>query len=122
MSTHAELKREYKNRQPNMGVYKIWNRINQKIFIGSALNLDGAVNKFNMAIKYGWNINGNPQLSKELKEYGHQNFSFEILDKLKPSDDPRYDYKDDLKTLEELWIEKLQPFEEKGYHKRQLLK
>ena len=33
-------------------------------------------------------------------------------------EDPLYDYKEDLKTLEELWLEKLQPYDEKGYNQR----
>jgi len=32
------------------------------------------------------------------------------------------DYADDLKMLEEMWIEKLQPFDERGYHKRKITK
>ena len=115
---HSELKMAYKNREPNMGIYQIKNHVNDKFFIGSSPNLDGTLNKFKMTVKYGGNFNGNTLLNKEMKEYGSQNFSFEILDKLKPNEDPLYDYKDDLKTLEELWLEKLQPFEERGYHKK----
>lgn len=32
-------------------------------------------------------------------------------------EDLNYDYTEELKTLEEMWIEKLQPFNEKGYNK-----
>lgn len=118
MGKHSELKMAYKNREPNMGIYQIKNHVNDKFFIGCSPNLDGTFNKFQMTVKYGGNFNGNTLLNKEMKEYGPQNFSFEILDKLKPNEDPLYDYKDDLKTLEELWLEKLQPFEERGYHKK----
>ena len=35
---------------------------------------------------------------------------------LKPVDDPARDYRDDLKALEAMWMEKLKPFGERGYH------
>jgi len=31
-------------------------------------------------------------------------------------------YTDDLKMLEEMWIEKLQPFDENGYNKRKIIR
>ncbi|MCL4548612.1 MAG: GIY-YIG nuclease family protein, partial [Bacteroidetes bacterium] len=54
----------------------------------------------------------------DYKTYGENNFAFEILDKLEPKDDLAYDFTDDLKVLEELWIDKLQPFGDKGYNKK----
>ncbi len=35
---------------------------------------------------------------------------------LKPGDDPAYDHRDDLKALETMWLEKLKPVGERGYH------
>jgi hypothetical protein len=118
MDRRTELKQEYKNRPKNMGVYQIKNQVNGKIFIGSALNLDGMHNRFAMGIKYGNFSNGNTGLLEEMKAYGYQNFTIEVLDRLKQVEDPLYDYSEDLKTLEALWLEKLQPYEEKGYNKR----
>lgn len=117
MDRRAELKQEYKNKPKNMGIYQIKNQVNGKIFIGSSPNLDGMFNRFKMGIKYGFS-NGNQRLADEMKEYGPESFTYEILDQLKPSEDPLYDYKEDLKTLEALWLEKLQPYDERGYHKR----
>jgi hypothetical protein len=45
-------------------------------------------------------------------------FEFEILDTLTPSDEPDYDPSDDLRVLESLWIEKLSPFDDRGYNTR----
>ena len=40
-----------------------------------------------------------------------------LLDVLKPvDDDPAHDYREDLKTLEKIWMEKLQPYGDRGYH------
>jgi hypothetical protein len=57
-----------------------------------------------------------PGLAQEWKEQGEQNFVVEILDELKPVDDQGYDYRDDLKALEAMWLEKLKPSGERGYH------
>ncbi len=47
---------------------------------------------------------------------GEQSFAIEVLDELKPVDDPAYDYRDDLKELETMWMEELKPLGEQGYH------
>ncbi len=114
---HSELKRAYKNQPRDMGIYQIKNLVNGKIFVNSSPNLDGSLNRYRMAAKYNWGWSGNRQLDAEMKEYGPENFEFEILDRLKPNEDPLYDYKEDLEALEELWLEKLQPYGERGYHK-----
>jgi group I intron endonuclease len=118
MDRRAELKLEYKNKPKNIGIYQIKNKINGKILLGSALNLDAAFSRFQFELKYGSGMLREPELIRDLNEYGSENFSFEILDQLKPNEDPLYNYKEDLKTLEELWLEKLQPYDEKGYNQR----
>ena len=119
MDRRSELRQEYKNRPRNIGVFQLKNRINGKIFLGSSLNLDKAFNRLLFGLSYG-DIHLNQELLKDWQQYGEANFTFEILDQLKPNEDPLYDYKEDLETLEGLWFEKLQPYEEKGYHKRKL--
>jgi len=59
----------------------------------------------------------NKEMQKEFNEIGEKGYSFDILVHLKPKEDMNYDYTEELKTLEEMWIEKLQPFNEKGYNK-----
>jgi group I intron endonuclease len=113
-----QLKLEYKNRSPKMGIYQIRNKVNGKIFVGSALNLDGIVNRYEFAARFDWRWNGNPILQQDMDEYGPENFCIEIVDQLTPKEDPSYNYSEDLKTLEELWLERLQPYEGRGYNKR----
>ena len=99
-----------------MGVYQIKNLVNGKIFIGSAKNIPGRINRHKFELKFG--SEGIKELLDDYKKYGEENFSFEILDQLKPKDDPLYNYSEDIKVLEELWIEKLQPFDERGYNEK----
>lgn len=118
MDRRSQLKLEYKNKPRHMGIYQIRNQVSGKVYVGSSLNLDGTLNRYQMEIKYGWRWNDNRGLTKDMEAYGPENFAFEILDQLKPNDDPLYDYREDLRTLEALWLEKLQPYEERGYNKR----
>jgi len=116
MIDKKEIKKRYKETVPPMGVYLIRNTINGKIFIGSSKNLNGKSNSFRFQLSAGLHINA--KLQADYTQSGEANFIFEVLDRLEPKEDLSYDYTDDLKTLEELWIEKLQPYDEKGYNKR----
>ena len=116
MIDKKELKKSYKQTLTPMGVYQIKNLVNGKIFIGSAKNIPGRINRHKFELKFG--SEGIKELLDDYKKYGEENFSFEILDQLKPKDDPLYNYSEDIKVLEELWIEKLQPFDERGYNEK----
>jgi hypothetical protein len=41
-----------------------------------------------------------------------------LLEDVTPKDDPNYDYKADLEFLEDLWLEKLEPYGERGYNEK----
>jgi group I intron endonuclease len=115
MIDKSELKKKYKQTLTPMGVYQLKNLVNGKILVGSSKNLPARKNRFEMELSYeGFT---NKELQLDFKQYGKENFLFEVLDNLEPKEDPAYNYTEDLKTLEELWIEKLQPFNEKGYNK-----
>ena len=55
-------------------------------------------------------------LQSDWEEFGETAFAFEILEPLEPRTDPNYDYKSDLEVLEDLWLEKLEPYGDKGYN------
>jgi len=107
-------KKEYKQTLPPMGVYQIRNLVNGKILIGNSKNLPGKLNSYKFQLNLGSHMNS--ELQTDYTKVGEKNFSFEILDQLGPKEDPAYDYTDDLKVLEEMWLEKLQPFGERGYN------
>ena len=115
MINKSEIKKKYKQTLTPMGVYQLKNLVNGKILIGSSKNLPARKNRFEMELSYGSLTD--IELLKDLRQFGKENFLFEVLDYLEPKEDPSYNYTEDLKTLEELWIEKLQPFNEKGYNK-----
>jgi predicted transcriptional regulator len=115
MSKHAEIKREYKQTLRRAGIYQIKNTINGKVFLGSSTNLHGPLNRDKFMLSTG--MHKNEQLQKDWKELGPEAFSLEILEVIEPKDDPNFSLEDELTLLEQIWIEKLQPFGEKGYNK-----
>jgi|CXWL01.1.fsa_nt_gi hypothetical protein len=60
----------------------------------------------------------NVVLQRDWNEHGSRAFAFEVLDTLTPLNDPAFDPAVDLRDLEKLWLERLNPFEELGYNKR----
>jgi hypothetical protein len=117
MDRKKEIKRLYKETEPEAGVYQIKNTINQKILIASSLNLK-TINGKEFQLKSG--THKNRELQKEWNEFGKEAFVFEVLEILKPKKDGYFDAKDELEKLEEKWLEKLQPFGERGYNRKEL--
>jgi len=114
--TRSKIKSQYKQTIQPMGIFSFTNTKNKKVFVGRSLSLHQAYNRLKFQLEH--NSFMNKELQKEWNEYGAESFSFEILDTLQPvEDDPGKNYSDDLKELEELWLEKLHPYGEKGYHK-----
>jgi hypothetical protein len=58
----------------------------------------------------------NKELQNDWNKYGKDNFVFEILETVKVKNDPNFDINDELTLLEEIWLERLEPFGEKGYN------
>jgi len=116
MKTKKELKEEYKQMKFKMGVFQIKNNINGKVFIGSSLDLMAIWNAQRFQLDIGMHRNG--ELQKDWKEYGSENFSYEIIEEINPIDDKPTDYKKEIKTLEDMVIEQIQPFENKGYNQK----
>jgi group I intron endonuclease len=117
MPTRAEIKREYKETPKQAGIYQIKNLINGKVFLGSSTNLHGPLNRDRFMLTTG--VHRNEQLQKDWNKLGPSAFSFDILEVVKQKDDPNFSLEDELTLLEQIWIEKLQPFGECGYNKIQ---
>lgn len=114
MKSKKELNREYLERPKPAGVFQVKNKLNGKILLGSSLNLEGPLNKHKFMLKIG--SHKNVALLEDWKQYGEDQFSFDILEVVSVKDDPNFNLKDELTLLEQIWLEKLQPFDEKGYN------
>jgi len=116
MPTKEELKKEYKLNPPKMGIFRITNTKNNKIYLIASKNLPAAHNRFPFSLRTGNYFIG--ELQKEWDEFGESAFAFDDLDVLEFQEDPNYNYTEDLETLLQLWLDRLQPYGEKGYHKK----
>jgi hypothetical protein len=109
-----EAIREYKMSHRPMGVFQIRNKTNDKVFIDSSNNVPGKVNRHRFALNAGQHVS--KSLQADWNELGEAAFEFETIEPLEPRDDPKYDHRSDLETLEDLWLEKLQPYGARGYN------
>jgi hypothetical protein len=110
-----EAKLQYKLSHRPMGVYQVRNTVNDKVWINSSLNLPGSFNGDRVKLNGGMH-HKSPKLMKAWKEFGEESFVWEILEEVFPRSEPGYDYKADLEFLEDLWLEKLEPYGENGYN------
>lgn len=99
-----------------MGVFQIVNRANGKVFIDASNNVPGKINRHKFALSHG--SHASKSLQADWNEFGEVAFEFETIEPVEPRDDPNYDYRADLEFLEDLWLEKLEPYGDKGYNER----
>jgi hypothetical protein len=108
-------KKLFKQTPRPMGIYQIKNLVSGKIYIGRSADLNGKINSERFQLRNDMHMNR--ELQGDFNALGEEEFAFEVLDRLQPKVEPGHDYSEDLKTLEVMWWEKLQPFGAKGYHK-----
>ncbi|MFH0894043.1 MAG: GIY-YIG nuclease family protein [Bacteroidota bacterium] len=108
------MKEEYRQMKFRMGIFQIRNKINNKVFIGSSNDLIAKWNSQKFQLEAG--MHANAELQKDWNEKGEENFEYSILDEIDQGDDTEKNNKD-LKVLEQLWFEKISPFDEKGYNR-----
>jgi group I intron endonuclease len=118
MKTKKELKNIYKEMKFKMGVFQIRNTVNNKIYVESSTDLVAIWNRHKFQLNCG--LHPNSELQKDWKKFGKENFSYEILSEIKQDDTKPVDYKKEVKQFEKMFIEELQPFEDKGYNIRSL--
>jgi hypothetical protein len=111
-----ELIRAYKETHRPIGVFRVLNTVNGKSLVGTSVDLPAMLNRQRAQLSMGGHVN--QELQKDWNELGADAFTFEILDTLTVPEQTDYDPKADLQTLEQLWLEKLSPFDEKGYNAR----
>ena len=114
MSERKELIRQYKEMPRAMGVYRVHNKTNGKSLVGSSRDVQGRLNRHLAQLKM--KSHRNADLQRDWDGHGPDAFVFETLDVLAPPKEPNYDPTDDLCVLEDLWLQKLSPFGDKGYN------
>jgi len=109
------LIRQYKETRKTAGVFRVRNLTSEKALVGSSADVPSMLNRERAQLRTGTHMNR--ALQSDWTTLGADAFAFEILDTLTPpADRPDWDPTEDLRLLEEMWLDKLQPFGPRGYH------
>lgn len=115
--TRKERIDEYKNQKQHAGVFQIRNTLNGKVFIEASVNLDKIWNRHQFQLKMGGHPNA--ALQSDWNAMGESAFVFEVLSEIEQKEGSDVaNLNRDLKTLEQLFLEELQPYGERGYHSK----
>jgi hypothetical protein len=99
------------------GVYRVRNTRNGRALVGSSVDAPAILNRHRAQLRMG--VHALRALQADWNELGAEAFEFEVLDILEPpAHDPGYDPREDLRVLEQMWLDKLSPFAERGYNER----
>jgi group I intron endonuclease len=101
----SEIKRAYKQSKRPMGVYRIRNSENDKVYVGFATDLEARFNRHKIELKFG--NHRNKELQKLWNSFGESAFEFEILDVLDQEEGTQASPDEELHLLTEMWIQKL---------------
>lgn len=113
MDRRKELKLLYKETKPVAGIYRILNNKNGKALVDSITDIRSLEGR---KFQLGIGRHNNEKLQAEWTEFGEAAFTVEVLEPLKEKDEPGFDREKELKKLRKKWVEKLQPFGDKGYN------
>jgi len=106
MDRRKELKMQYKEMKPDMGLIIVRPKTGNKYFMQGTQNLKGLMNRIVFQLDTG--KHPNRELQKAWQELGKNNFVVEVLEKLEyDEDETKIDYSDELAILELEWQEKL---------------
>lgn len=102
--TRSELKRQYKEAPPPMGVWAIRNLTTGRVVVAASMNVHAAINRarFELAraahrdklLQHAWTADASA-------------IHFEVMDTLKLREDPAFDYRAELAGMLALWREEL---------------
>ena len=111
----SDLKRDYREKPPPPGVYAVRCTANGKLAVGSAMNVRGALNRLQFELQQHMHQNF-PGLQEDYDRLGAASFTFQTVDVLEPAKDSTTDPRDDLKVLEQMWLDRLKPYGDAGYN------
>jgi hypothetical protein len=103
-----ELQATYKERKITGGICAIKNIANGKMLISSVVDLQAYKNRYEFSKITGSCVN--KIIEKDWNEFGSNSFEFVALEELeKKETQTDKEFAEDLETLEEMWLEKVNP-------------
>jgi hypothetical protein len=115
-TTRRDLKRQYLESHRPTGVFRLRNKVDDRSWVATSVNLPATFNKLRMQLDTG-SFLMLPELQKDWKRLGADSFELEVLEELEPPDAPEWDPREALATLEALWLEQLEPYQPRGYNR-----
>lgn len=107
MDRRRELKREYKESKPDMGVFVIRSKSTGRTYIEATRNLKGSINRARFTLNFGSHLHS--ELQGDWNEKGEADFEMEIIEILEYKEGmPEADYTDELELLRGMWEERLE--------------
>lgn len=117
MDRKKELKLQYKQTRPDMGIFMIRAKGSNKCYIQATQDLKGVIN--GAKARLGGGLHPNKELQREWNELGEESFTIDILERLEyDKDESKTDYTEELALLQMIWEEKLAKENMEFYKKR----
>lgn len=103
MNDRKTLKQQYRDVRSRAGVYAIRCLANGRALVGGSPNVEGTLNRHRFELRLGQHRNA--QLRQDWRAHGEAAFAFEVIDRVKPREEPGFDAAGELRALETLWRE-----------------
>ena len=113
MTDRRAVKQQYLQTITRAGVYAIRNLVTSRALVAGSTNVQGALNRHRFELRQG--THRNRLLSQEWSLHGESSFSFEVLDMVRPNEDPAFDLARELEDLVALWRHEIPCQSETGY-------
>lgn len=116
MDRRKELKLAYKETPRPMGVYAVRNTASGRLLVGASMNLTAAFNaqSFQLRMK----VHRCKELQQDWDNFGGDAFAFEVLEQIDAAKVPQEEWRKAVAALEDKWLAKLEPYDDKGYNVR----
>lgn len=103
--SRGDLKRQYRETPPPMGVYAIRSLSTGRVIVQASMNVHAAMNRARFELDH--KSHRDKQLQQDWSTLGPDSCRFEVIDFVKRRDDPAFDYKTELAGLLTMWREEL---------------
>ncbi len=109
------LAAEYVMASRPAGVYRVVHEESGKSFVGTTPDLNAMRNRLDFEMNMGSSMK--KALLQDWRKFGADSFRYEVLETFKPPENGQYNLMKELKRMEADWLERLQPYGDKGYNR-----
>jgi hypothetical protein len=103
--SRSELKKQYRETPPPMGVYAIRCLSSGRVIVEASMNVHAAMNRARFELDH--KSHRDRQLQQDWSTLGPDSCRFDLIDLVKLRDDPAFDPKAELAGLLAMWREEL---------------